>query len=278
MHCCYQKSISRPHFFYLLLRSPKLPRKSVVHSWHYWSSSLLGTVLATRHPTGCVSTITWFAAAGRATHCGATIYNMHVGFVSHLLAEHAVQESSLPGQPPVWTDFPEVSQKISMPACCTFIGGPPVLSSSCLSVLWAVTRESFNYICCIFPCCGWLSSGSNIFLWLAQVHPPCADLLNRSCTGRDPTFPVHCGFICYQKCKVQSLKHRDTENVPMWCISLLKFCQIYCSKCLFCLLGPWRTQGLSPSCQPLTVCGLMGSTSGRISIKFIWLNTFYWGS
>lgn len=51
-----------------------------------------------------------FIAAVRARYFVAIIKNIHVGFVLHLLAKQAVQESSLPGQPPVLIDFPKVSR------------------------------------------------------------------------------------------------------------------------------------------------------------------------
>jgi len=53
-----------------------------------------------------------FITAIRAGYFVAIIKNIHVGFVLHLLAKPAVQESSLPGLPPVVTDFPKVSRNI----------------------------------------------------------------------------------------------------------------------------------------------------------------------
>lgn len=53
-----------------------------------------------------------FTAAMRARYFVAIIKNIRMGFVLHVLAKHAVQERSLPGQPPVSTVFPKVSQNI----------------------------------------------------------------------------------------------------------------------------------------------------------------------
>lgn len=84
-------------FSYLLLKPPELSRKSVVPCWHYCRCSLLATAV----PPGWV-TMTWCAAP---PHCGTTADSMHGGFVSHLLGD-AGQESSLPGQTPVWLISP----------------------------------------------------------------------------------------------------------------------------------------------------------------------------
>lgn len=74
----------------------------------------------------------------------------------------------------------------------------------------------------MFPLWGWLSSGGT-GLVSSVPSPLCRSPLTKICPGRYPTSPGHRGLICYQRGKVQSLKHRDTANMPMWCIPCWSF-------------------------------------------------------
>lgn len=56
---------------------------------------------------------------------------------------------------------------------------------------------------------GGVGSAQAAHIWLAQVHPSVQIPFKSKL--RYPTFPVHHGFICYQRCKVQSLKQRHSQ-------------------------------------------------------------------
>lgn len=96
------------------MKPPKLPRKiygSVMELMKIFI--LLGSYIShTAIPLVIASQCNklGFIAATRARYFGGIIKYIHVGFVLPFLAKHTVQESSLPGQPPVLTDFPKVSR------------------------------------------------------------------------------------------------------------------------------------------------------------------------
>lgn len=203
---------------------------------------------------GWGSTVTWPEQLGEPHTVGPWLTTRMWGLFYTFWA--CCAQSSLPGQPPVWADFPKVPRNVIDASLLHFMGGPPVWSSSCLSVLWAVSRESFNSICWIFCQWGWLSSGSTR---LVRSIPFSRD---------KPNIPSASWFCSLPELETQTqqmcLCGAQGANVLPW-MSVL-------------FAGSLRDTGIVTSCHPLMVCGPMGSASGRISIKFTWLNTFYWGS
>lgn len=182
-------------------------------------------------PRGCVSTMTWCAAAGRATHCVLTVCTGGLLYTFCWACCAAEQPS---WATPVWTDFPNVPPKASL-----------------LHLYWRTTCVKQQLLVSPLSChysrfsldllntpprsWGWLSSGGTGLVSSAP-SPLCRSPWTKNCPGRYPTAPGHRGFIGYQRCKVQSLKHRGTANMPMRCTPCWSFAKFIalnaCSVCL----------------------------------------------